>query len=188
MLARAQNRGRPIMELLERDGCLRQLEAAVAEAATGHGRVALVSGEAGIGKTTLIERFIQVPRPRVRVLWGACDVQFTPRPLGPLHDMAAQLAGAVPRLLADNGERSAIFAGLLEELRQRLTIAVFEDVHWADEATLDLLGFLARRLSHCTTLLILTYRDDELGLRHPLRLLLGELAVSSLVRRVGLAP
>ena len=56
-------------------------------------------------------------------------------------------------------------------------VAVFEDVHWADEATLDLLGFLARRLTRCPTLLVLTYRDDELGPRHPLRLILGDLAI-----------
>src|SRR5262245_25113549 len=142
------------MELLERDGCLRQLEAALADALEGHGRVALVSGEAGIGKTSLIERFIQAAPPHVRVLWGACDVQFTPRPLGPLHDMASQLDGAVPRLLTGAGERSSIFSALLGELRERPTVAVFEDVHWADEATLDLLGFLTRRLTRCQTLLV----------------------------------
>jgi DNA-binding CsgD family transcriptional regulator len=176
------------MELLERDGCLRQLEAALADALAGHGRVALVSGEAGIGKTTLVERFIQAPPPRVRVLWGTCDVQFTPRPLGPLHDMAAGLDGVVPRLLTGGGERSGIFSGVLDELSERATVAVFEDVHWADEATLDLLGFLVRRLSRCKALLVLTYRDDELGPRHPLRLLLGDLAVSAVVRRISLTP
>jgi DNA-binding CsgD family transcriptional regulator len=176
------------MEILEREGCLRQLEDALADALAGHGRVALVGGEAGIGKTTLVRRFTQVRRPRVRIVSGACEEQFTPRPLGPLHDIAAELGGIVPRLLADNAERSAIFLGLLDELRDRPTIAVFEDVHWADEATLDLLGFLARRLAQCRTLLILTYRDDELGPRHPLRLTLGDLASSGVVRRVGLQP
>src|SRR5918912_86266 len=98
------------MDLLERGGCLRQLEAALADA---------LSGEAGIGKTTLVRRFVQPSRPHVRVLWGTCDVQFTPRPLGPVHDMAAQLQGALPRLLAAGAERSAIFSGLLDELRGR---------------------------------------------------------------------
>jgi DNA-binding CsgD family transcriptional regulator len=176
------------MDLLERDGCLRQLEAALADALGGHGRVALVSGEAGIGKTTLVQRFVQLPRPHVRVLWGTCDVQFTPRPLGPVHDMAARLRGAVPRLLADGADRSSVFSGLLDELCGRPTIAVFEDVHWADEATLDLLGFLARRLASGPTLLVLTYRDDELGPRHPLRLLLGDLAASAITRRIRLPP
>jgi DNA-binding CsgD family transcriptional regulator len=176
------------MELLERDGCLRQLEAALADALAGRGRVALVSGEAGIGKTTLVERFIQAPPPRVRVVWGTCDVQFTPRPLGPLHDMAGHLDGAVSRLLSNGGERSGIFSGVLDELGERPTVAVFEDVHWADEATLDLLGYLVRRLARCKTLLVLTYRDDELGPRHPLRLLLGDLAISPVVRRISLTP
>jgi predicted ATPase len=176
-----------IMDLLERDGCLHQLEAALADALGNHGRVALVSGEAGIGKTALIRRFVECPAAAsARVMWGNCDAQFTPRPLGPLHDIADELDGPMPRLLASNADRSSVFSALLDELFRRQTIAVFEDVHWADEATLDLLGFLARRLGRCATLLVLTFRDDELGLRHPLRLLLGDLAASTLVRRISL--
>jgi DNA-binding CsgD family transcriptional regulator/tetratricopeptide (TPR) repeat protein len=176
------------MDLLERDGCLRGLNALLAEANDGQGRVALVSGEAGIGKTALIERFVHQRQGRTRVVWGTCDPQFTPRPLGPLHDMAANMHAPVPALLAAGSDRSAVFSAVLAELSNHLTIAVFEDVHWADEATLDLLGFVGRRIAQTRALLVLTYRDDELSPRHPLRLLLGDLTVSTTTRRIALAP
>jgi DNA-binding CsgD family transcriptional regulator len=176
------------MDLLERDACLRELDRALAEAAGGAGRVALVSGEAGIGKTALVERFAIEKAGSVRVLWGACDALFTPRPLGPLHDLAAQAKGEFAALLAAGADRAAVFAAALGELQRRPIMAVFEDVHWADEATLDLLRFVGRRIARTMALLVLTYRDDELGARHPLRALLGDLAASSAVRRVALAP
>ena len=68
------------------------------------------------------------------------------------------------------------------------TVLVIEDVHWADEATLDLLRFLARRLGPAATLMVITYRDDEVGPLHPVQLLAGDLASSTLVRRLRLAP
>ena len=160
------------MELLEREGPLRELEAALREAAAGEGRLALVSGEAGIGKTQLVERLAQDWRDRVRVLWGVCDAFFTPRPLGPLLDIAAQTRGPLPALLAENANRNAVFSAMLAELQSQPALVVIEDVHWADEATLDLLRFLGRRIARTRALLALTYRDDELGPRLPLRALL----------------
>jgi DNA-binding CsgD family transcriptional regulator len=176
------------MELLEREGPLRELEAALAEAANGAGRVALVSGEAGIGKTALIERFAREHRTDVRVLWGACDALFTPRPLGPLYDIAAQTGGALAAALEADANRNTIFSAVLAELNRQPTLVVFEDVHWADEATLDLLRFLGRRIARTRALLVLTYRDDEVGPRHPLRTVLGDLTAPEVVRRIALAP
>jgi len=177
------------MELLERDQPLRELEAALNDALNGAGRLVLISGEAGIGKTALVERFAREQRADVRVLWGACDALFTPRPLGPLHDMAMQLRGALPALLNEPEKRTAVFSAVLAELQSRpITVAVFEDIHWADEATLDLLKYLARRIERTTALVVLTYRDDEVGPRHPLRALLGDLATSNAVTRLALAP
>jgi predicted ATPase len=95
------------MELLERETQLRELEAALHDAVNGAGRLALVSGEAGIGKTALVERFAPERRADVRVLWGACDALFTPRPLGPLHDMAGQLGGEWPARLSAAGSPAA---------------------------------------------------------------------------------
>jgi DNA-binding NarL/FixJ family response regulator len=176
------------MELLEREGPLRELEAALHDAVNGAGRLALVSGEAGIGKTALVERFAREQRADVRVLWGACDALFTPRPLGPLHDMAGQLGGEWPARLNAGGQPAALSAAFLAELQQRPALVIVEDIHWADEATLDLLKYLARRIERTTALVVLTYRDDEVGPRHPLRALLGDLATSNAVTRIALSP
>src|SRR5215470_13789692 len=176
------------MALLERDACLDALDMVLQDATSGAGRVVLVGGEAGIGKTALVEWFVHQRRDAVRVLWGACDALFTPRPLGPLHDMAAQMQGDVPALLHSGANRTAIFSAVLGALQGHPAIAVFEDVHWADEATLDLLRFLGRRMAHTAALLVLTYRDDELGPRHPLRTVLGDLATSPAMRRISLQP
>jgi DNA-binding CsgD family transcriptional regulator/tetratricopeptide (TPR) repeat protein len=176
------------MELLEREAHMAGLEAALAEASAGSGRIALVSGEAGIGKTSLVENFTRKHQNTVRILWGACDALFTPRPLGPLHDMAIGLEGDLPALLASDADRDAIFPPFLRELQARPTVAVFEDVHWADEATLDLLRYLGRRITHTRSLLVMTYRNDELGPSHQLRIVLGDMASSSAVRRFQLPP
>jgi DNA-binding CsgD family transcriptional regulator len=163
------------MELLERDSSVHELGLLLKEAMTGQGRVALVIGEAGIGKTALVEHFTRVHQDSVRVLWGTCDSLFTPRPLGPLHDIAIEIEGELYTLLNSNADRQAIFFACFVEMQHRPTIVVFEDIHWADEATLDLIKFLGRRIQRTRTLFILTYRDDELSAEHPLRLVLGDL-------------
>ena len=177
------------MNLLEREPYLQALAAALAEAASGNGRLVFVSGEAGIGKTALVERFAQEHGQRARVLWGACDALFTPRPLGPLHDMAVQIKGNLPTLLSSGtANRTIVFSTVLVELQTRLAIVVFEDVHWADEATLDLIKYLGRRIARTRALLVVTYRDDELSPKHPLRTVLGDLAASTTTRRLSLPP
>lgn len=173
------------MGLLERGDALNKLAQAHQQAVAGNGRFLLISGEAGIGKTSLVEEFIQ--NQASRVLWGACDALFTPRPLGPLHDMATQLRGELLPLLEGPLDRPAIFATCLKEC-QTPTLLVFEDIHWADEATLDLLKYLGRRIQQTSALIIATYRDDELGSQHPLRLLLGDLVRHPGVERLGLGP
>jgi DNA-binding CsgD family transcriptional regulator len=175
------------MQLLEREPYFTDLKALLAEAVAGHGRMALVSGEAGIGKTSLLERFTLDQRG-ARVWWGACDRLFTPRPLGPLHDIALQMRADWPARLEVESDRAALFSAFLNELQLEATIVVIEDVHWADEATLDLLKFLGRRIQRTRALLIVTYRDDEIGPRHPLRTVLGEVGTSSAIRRLVLTP
>lgn len=177
------------MELLERASQLQALQSALGQvkAREGQGCVALVYGEAGIGKTSLIEHFLNEHKAKWRVLRGSCDSLFTPRPLGPIHDIALQLQGQLLQLLDSESNQSAIFSACLNELQEQATILVIEDVHWADEATLDLLKYLGRRIRQTISLMILTYRDDEIGVDHPLRILLGDLSSSDAVRRVPVA-
>jgi DNA-binding CsgD family transcriptional regulator len=179
------------MTLLEREHALQALTGALAEAVAGEGRVALVYGEAGIGKTSLVDHFTRTPAggPPVRTLWGACDSLHTPRPLGPVYDIAGRAGPALGALLESGAPPRAIFSAVLDELARRPpVVAVLEDLHWADAGTLDLVKFLGRRLRQRPALLVLTYRDDELGPHHPLRIVLGDLATSAAVRRVPLAP
>jgi DNA-binding CsgD family transcriptional regulator/tetratricopeptide (TPR) repeat protein len=175
------------LNLLERESALQSLGAALAEARDGRGRTVLVSGEAGIGKSSLVAAFAAT-QPAARILWGGCEALFSPRPLGPLYDIAPELDPALPGLIAQGGHRSELFAAVLASLQAAgVTLFVIEDVHWADDATLDLVKFLARRIARARVLLVLTFRDDELDARHPLRLVLGDLP-SANVTRIDLQP
>lgn len=160
----------------------------LADAAGGRGQLVLVGGEAGVGKTTLIDAFREVSEARCRVLIGACDALSTPRPLGPLLDVARAVGGKL-RAALEAGSRDTVFRTLLDELDASAppTALVFEDAHHADDATIDLRRFVGRRIAGRRALVILTYRDDELGPRHPLRVLFGDLATCA-VRRMVVPP
>jgi DNA-binding CsgD family transcriptional regulator/tetratricopeptide (TPR) repeat protein len=180
------------MGLLEREEPLASLAVCADEARRGQGRLVLVSGEAGVGKSALVERFT-AGLDGARCYLGACDGLFTPRPLGAFLDIASQIGGKVAELAGRfdaSAEREELFGLLLGEFGKpgRLSVVVVEDIHWADEATLDLLRFLARRIGSLPVLLIATYRDDELAASYPLRTALGDLAVQRCTRRVDLAP
>jgi DNA-binding CsgD family transcriptional regulator len=175
------------LKLLERESVLQSLGEALAEAHAGRGRTVLVSGEAGIGKTALVAEFA-ASRSDTRVLWGGCEALFSPRPLGPLYDIAPALDPALPGLISRGGQRSELFAAVLASLQSSgVTLLVIEDIHWADAATLDFTKFLARRIPRAKVLLVLTFRDDELDAQHPLRLVLGDLP-SAHVTRIALQP
>ena len=178
------------MSLLERQTESTILNAALDRATVGSGAVVLVSGEAGIGKTALIEHFTTGARKKPvapRQLWGTCDALFTPRPFGPFHDIASQGLPDLEEALRD-ANRSTLFARAYSILSQVVSIVVIEDVHWADEATLDLVMYLGRRVARTSVLLIVTYRDDELPPQHPLRNVLGVLASSAATQRIDLGP
>jgi DNA-binding CsgD family transcriptional regulator len=174
--------------LLERSEQLESLDGHLAAVrAQGHGRLVLVGGEAGIGKTTLVRAFCEAHRS-IRVLWGACDALYTPRPLGPFVDIADEVGGELGALVAQGATPGVLVAALTRELRSRGPgIVVLEDLHWADEATLDVLRLLSRRIESAPALVLATYRDDELDREHPLRIVLGELPSGS-ARRMALAP
>ena len=177
------------MELLERTPFLDTLAEYAGEARRGDGRLVLVSGESGMGKTVLLEAF-QQHLPGARWLWGGCDGLLTPRPLGPLFDISPQLGGGFADLCDGGAPRDRLFTGFLTELGPpaAFTVAVIEDVHWADEATIDLLSFLGRRLGRVPALLLATYRDDEVTGDHPMRMVLGDLATQRATRRMKLPP
>src|ERR1700683_5167560 len=176
------------MMLLERDPVLASLRQYAHEARQGEGRLVLIAGEAGAGKSVLVERF-QRDLPGAIWSWGACDGLSTPRPLAPLFELARDLGGALEDLCRGQSARDELFAALLTQVTgdDRLNVIVIEDIHWADEATLDLMRFLTRRIRAASVLVIATYRDDWLAPSSPLRLALGALA-ARWARRLELPP
>jgi DNA-binding CsgD family transcriptional regulator/tetratricopeptide (TPR) repeat protein len=177
------------MQLLEREASLASLADYAREARRGEGRLVLVAGEAGVGKSSLVER-LHDDLADACWSWGACDGLFTPSPLGPLFDLASTLGGELEDLCRAGAAREDLFRALLRQVSESgtLNIMVVEDVHWADEATVDMLRFLGRRLWAAPVLLIATYRDDGLAADDPLRIALGDLATQRSTRRVELAP
>lgn len=173
--------------LRERAAELETLGAALDGARGGRGSAVLVHGEAGIGKTSLVRAFCREVGGPARVLLGACDDLLAPRTLGPLHDIVGS-GGTGPLAAALRSGREAVLDAVQEELSdpRRPTVLVVEDVHWADEATLDVLRFVGRRIADLPAVLLLTYRDDEVG-PHLLQRLLGGLNGAS-VRRLPLRP
>lgn len=174
-------------DLLERTESLAVLSDALDEAGNGQGRLVFVTGEAGVGKTSLVGAFCEAAGARSRVLVGACDPLFTPRPLGPLADVATETGGGLAELVKAGAPPHQVLAALSDELQLHRTVLVLEDVHWADEATLDVLRLLGRRVRALPALVIATYRDDELDITHPLRLVLGDLVRLQTTTRLRLA-
>jgi DNA-binding CsgD family transcriptional regulator/tetratricopeptide (TPR) repeat protein len=173
--------------LLEREAQLAALAGYAGEARKAQGRLVLVAGEAGVGKSALVEQF-QRDLPGHSWCWGACDGLFTPRPLGPLFDIAAKLGGELLELCRADAPREELFGALLRQVSEPdgLHVVVVEDIHWADEATIDLLRFLGRRIRDAAVLLIVTYRDEGVSAGDPLQVALGDLATQRSVRRIGL--
>jgi DNA-binding CsgD family transcriptional regulator/tetratricopeptide (TPR) repeat protein len=137
------------------------------------GHTVFLMGEAGIGKTSLVNHFLKQLPKQTTILIGGCDPLSTPRPLGPLYDIAARVSPSFYSLLKGEKTRHIIFSALIDELSQRESVViVFEDIHWADEATIDLIKFLSRRIYRYNILFLVTYRDDEIN---ALKNIFGEL-------------
>jgi len=156
----------------------------MAEAEASDGRMVLVGGEAGIGKSSLVERFARTQRPR-RALIGTCDPVGTPAPLAPLLELAG---GLEPGLPAELSSSAAPGPRLLEALTAEPRLLIVEDVHWADHATLDVLRYLGRRVIRLPVLILATFRSEDAGAGSPLRVLLGDLATAAGVARMELPP
>jgi len=172
------------MELIERAGPLSLLRSKFEDVSAEEGHCIIVNGEAGIGKTSLVRAFCQGIKEKATIYLGTCDALFTPRPLAPLYDIIWQLLPSFSQLSPHIEDRVNLFTQFFHSLGSQdgTTILVFEDIHWADEATLDFIKFLARRITRIHCLFILTYRDDEVHALHPLRNLLGQLPSHSFTR------
>jgi DNA-binding CsgD family transcriptional regulator len=203
--------------MVGRDGELRRLLSLLDDAEAGRSVVALVSGDAGVGKTRLIGEVTRLAAGRgFTVLSGQCAELGDSVPYLPLADAlrgAAQSTGvrdalssrpALSRLLPEGGEgpiadsdRSGLarqqmlggVLGLLAELAAAgPVLLVLEDLHWADASTRDLVTFLSRMLHRERVALIGSYRTDDLHRRHPLRPVIAELLRLPSVIAVDLAP
>ena len=178
------------MELLERESHLEQLEEHLRQAAAGQGRVVLVGGEAGVGKSTLVDEFCRRVVNGAGVLRTSCDALSTPGPLGAVRDLAPVLGLLIDDHPLDGDARDRLFREVLAAFGARPgpTVVVAEDAHWSDGPSLELLRFLGRRIGGLPVLFIVTYRDDEIGPDHALRLVLGDLATAPAVHRLSLRP
>lgn len=175
--------------LIERDLPLRKLVDLAQLVSAGQGGIVLVGGEAGIGKTSLLAAFSQKLPTTFKCFWGGCEALFTPRPLGPLQDMAAKLDPNVSQLIENAASQDRIFPSVLNALQSipQVSVLFFEDVHWADKATLDLIKYLGRRVALLRTILVLTFRTDEVTVDHPLSHVIGDLP-SFATTRIDLEP
>ena len=172
------------MQILEREDQLAQLTACFERSLRGQGTCTLISGEAGAGKTTLIQRFAAALPADIPQLVAGCEALFSPRPLGPLIDLSDELPPALSHAMREGHIYNSLYPEFLAYLRKAPTpkLVAIEDLQWADASTLDLVRYVGRRLGNTPLLFMLSYRDDDLGPDHPLRRLLGELPAISTVR------
>ena len=173
------------MALRERGSQLASLRQWLDEASRDGGRMVFVAGEAGVGKSALVREFCDSSNAPVAI--GMCDASGTPRPLGPVADIAAAWGAPLSDLVHQGTSPTGVATTFLAALEEQ-HIVVVEDAHWSDEATLDVLGFVARRMDRTRSLVIVTYREDEAAAGHPLRQLMGDLATSTAVRRLCVPP
>ena len=175
--------------IIERDIPLGQLSQLIDQASEGQGSIALIRGEAGLGKTSLLQHFRRALKPYTKMLWGGCDPLLTPRILGPLQDMNAGFPPEVQSLLEGSPSHARLFSAIYNTLEhaRNPVVMVFEDVHWADNATVDFLKYLGRRIAFLKVVLIISYRPGEIVKQHPLNELLGDLPQSH-THRIDLRP
>src|SRR5664279_684493 len=171
------------MELIERTGFLTSLRSQFEKTVGGEGHSVFISGESGIGKTSLVKAFCNEIKNEATIYTGTCDALFTPRPLAPLYDIAWHIRNDFWEDINTIEDRAGLFTRFLHEFsKQQQVVLIFEDIHWADEATLDFIKFFTRRITQTSCLFILTYRDNEIHARHPLKNVLGELIPGSFTR------
>ncbi|HTL90800.1 MAG TPA: AAA family ATPase, partial [Steroidobacteraceae bacterium] len=146
--------------LLEREQTRSRLEEALEGARAGNGRIVSLEGEAGIGKTAAALDFVGAHRADAQVYAGGCEQLSTPEPLGPLRDIERDSRG---RFSISGTSQLATFEALLRLLTSARDpgLLLIEDLHWADDPTLDLIRYLGRRIRTARLLVIVTFRIDE---------------------------
>jgi DNA-binding CsgD family transcriptional regulator len=169
------------VEILEREDDLARLLAVVSVAVDGGGALVLIPGEAGIGKTTLVRMLRTAVQGRASMVVVGCEPLSVPEPLGPFRDLSAVLEGLDVALA--QMDAPAVARALCRACTTP-TVVCIEDVHWADELTLDVVRLLARRVESVPLVVVVTHRDDGLAVGHPLRTLVADLASSPGVVRV----
>jgi DNA-binding CsgD family transcriptional regulator len=200
--------------LVGRDAELARLRALLADAAAGHAVTGLVSGDAGIGKSRLVDEARQIAEgDGFTVLSGQCaeigdSVPYLPfadafRTVPPRIEKAIKTRPVLSRLLPDGDEQAhevdwagltrqqmfgAVLSLLSELAAESPVLLVIEDLHWADASTRHLVTFLARMLHRERVAIIGTYRTDDLHRRHPLRAVIAELLRLPMVALVELGP
>ncbi|MGZ3922366.1 MAG: AAA family ATPase [Flavisolibacter sp.] len=172
------------MKLIERDGTLNHLQAVFEKVEQGQGHCVFIYGEAGIGKTSLVREFTSKVKKRANVYQGTCDALFTPRPLAPLYDVLLQLQDKSFETNSGFEDRYTSFNRFFYEIKCKSDscVVIFEDIHWADESTLDFIKFFSRRITQLKCLFLLTYRDMEVHSQHSLTNVFGQLDPDSSVR------
>lgn len=172
--------------LLEREDELGSLTDLLANVGSSGGRVVLIRGEAGIGKSSLVTEFLTSIAATAHTHIGFCDDLRTPQPLGPLWDISRSERRLREALLSR--DRQAVLESFLDLMTGSLrpSVVVIEDSQWSDEATTDAIKYVGRRMARANGLLLLTYRVGEVDLEHPLRGVIGDLPPQN-VARVDLA-
>ena len=170
--------------LIEREGLLSTLQKELKKVIAGEGHCVFIAGEAGIGKTSLVNVFCKDQVDECVIYHGACDSLFTPRPLAPVYDIMWQINSELWPNSHTIEDRSKLFVEFFREVSgiKSTVLIVFEDIQWADEATLDFIKFFARRITKLRCLFILTYRDNEISTKHPLRNVMGQLPPHTFTR------
>ena len=163
--------------VIERDREFEVLAHLGAQAKSGEGSIVLVTGEAGIGKTTLINEYRKKFAHTYKFFVGASDPLAAPTPFGPIFEMAPLFDPSVKSLLKTTDSRLEIIEAVFADIAEAspTPVLVFEDIHWADSETLDFLSYVGRRISILPCLIILTYRNDEVEANSALQVTLGEL-------------
>ena len=182
--------------MVGRDDELGVLLSALDDARVGQSRVVLVGGEAGIGKSRLVEELIARADGATSLVGACVDLGDDALPFAPFASAlrepmrSAGVDDLVMLAAGGSDDRRRLYeavADLLErESSAQPIVLVIEDLHWADRSTRELLAFLARALRDVPVLIVATYRSDELHRSHPLRPFLAELSRS--VPRVDIPP